>query len=226
MFLRKLFRKKTEFEAYICELINENPGNIELYRTAFTHSSCDTKNSNERLEFLGDSVIGSIVASFLYVNSTHQREGYLTKTKSKIVSRNNLNEIAKTINIKKHLITKTPIDQLPDNVLGNTFEALIGAIYIDKGYQFCESFIKRIIPMDLKEIDDVVISYKSSVIEWCQKTRKNYRFELIDEGTKRQPSYRANLYINGTLISNGSAISKKKAEEVASENAIFYLEDC
>jgi ribonuclease-3 len=225
MFLRNLFKKKTEFETYIESLLQDSTNDINLYITAFTHSSCDTPESNERLEFLGDSVIGSIIASYLFQNSDHQREGYLTKTKSKIVSRANLNDVAKSIDIEKHIISKTPIAQLPDNALGNAFEALIGAIYIDKGYHFCEKFILRTIPINLKEIDEYVISYKSSLIEWCQKTRKNYHFELVDIGTKRNPSYRANLFINGTLMTHGTSTSKKKAEEIAAENAIFFLED-
>jgi ribonuclease-3 len=211
-----LFRKPSKFEAYIESLIKTKTKNHSYYRLALTHSSLGHKNSNERLEFLGDSIIGSVVSAYLYQNLPNEREGSLTNTKCKIVSRENLNRVGLSINLDRWILHK-PNVPISENYIGNAFEPLVGAVYLDKGYLFCESFILRMLSIDIKEIEDQVVSYKTIVIETCQKWKMEYQYKVVDVGSPKDPKFEASLYVEGALVSTGIASSKKKAEELCSQ---------
>lgn len=216
MILFKLFRKPSKFEAYIESLIKTRTKNPGYYRLALTHSSLGHKNSNERLEFLGDSIIGSVVSTYLYQNLPEEREGSLTNTKCKIVSRENLNRVGLSIGLDRWILHK-PNVPISDNYVGNAFEALVGAVFLDKGYHFCEEFILRTLSIDIKEIEDQVVSYKTLVIEMCQKWKFDYQYKVVDVGTPKDPKFEASLFVENTLVSTATSTSKRKAEELCSQ---------
>ncbi|TCK67944.1 RNAse III [Winogradskyella wandonensis] len=210
------------------------PKKKNLYRKAFTHRSMNIKDEKgnpinyERLEFVGDAMLGSVIASYLYGEVPHGDEGYLTKMRSKVVSREHLNELGKELNLIDLVISRIPKDNFGDNIHGNLFEALVGAIYLDKGYKFCESFIyKRVINphVDIEKLEGKVISYKSLLIEWCQKEKKTFDYEIYeDTGNDALKHFAVKLSIDGKVVSKGRATSKKKAEEKASKRAFFAFQ--
>jgi len=201
--------------------------------TAFTHRSMNIKDSKgdainyERLEFLGDAMLSAVIASHLYVEVPSGNEGYLTKMRSKIVSREHLNELGKDLNLVELVESKIPTGQFGDNIHGNLFEALIGAIFLDRGYKYCEKFIfKRvIIPyVDIERLEGKVISYKSLLIEWCQKEKKTFDYNVYeDTGNDDVRHFSVKLSIDDKLISKARATSKKKAEEKASKRAFLFI---
>lgn len=217
------------------KILGFKPKNIEIYRKAFLHRSLNLKDdagnplNYERLEFLGDAMLGTIISKHLYNEVPNGDEGYLTKMRSKIVSRKHLNELGKDLNLIKYVQSRIPKSHFGDNIHGNVFEALVGAIYLDKGYRYCEKFIntKVIEPyVDIEQLEGKVISYKSLVIEWCQKQKKSFHFEVYeDDGNEDQKHFAVRLSIEGKLIAKARATSKKKAEEKASKRAYFALQD-
>jgi len=226
-----IYRTKEEniFLKKISKIIGFRPKNIKIYKEAFTHRSTNItdKNGNpisyERLEFLGDSIIGSIIASYLFQKIPNQNEGYLTKMKSKIVNRKNLNRIGKNFKFSAFIIKKNKQRRFNERIYGDTLEALIGAIYLDKGYVGCEKFIhKKLIEpyVDISKLEKEIISYKSFLIEWCQKYKKNY---VAKKNTQKKKFYLAKLYIDEKEISKAQATTKKQAEEIASKRACSTL---
>ena len=178
------------FFVSIQKILGFKPRKINIYQTAFTHRSMNIKNAEghpinyERLEFLGDAMLGSVIASHLYTEVPSGDEGYLTKMRSKIVSREHLNELGKDLNLVDLVESKIPTGQFGDNIYGNLFEALIGAIFLDRGYKYCEKFIykKVIIPyVDIEKLEGKVISYKSLLIEWCQKEKKTFDYNVYED---------------------------------------------
>ncbi len=183
----------------------------------------------ERLEFLGDSMLGTIISRHIYDVVPHGDEGYLTKMRSKIVSREHLNELGKDLNLIKFVESRIQKSHFGDNIHGNVFEALIGAIYLDRGYKYCEKFIKsRVIDpyVDIEQLEGRVISYKSLVIEWCQKQKKTFHYDVYeDTGNDALKHFAVKLAISGNVVAKARATSKKKAEERASKRAYFALQD-
>ena len=183
----------------------------------------------ERLEFLGDAMLGTIISKHLYNKVPEGDEGYLTKMRSKIVSRKHLNELGKDLNLLKHVESRIPKSHFGENIHGNVFEALIGAIYLDKGYKYCEKFIQnRVIDpyVDIEQLEGKVISYKSLVIEWCQKEKKNFNYDVYeDTGNDTLKHFGVKLTIGNKITAKARATSKKKAEEKASKRAYFALQD-
>ena len=155
-------------------------------------------------------------------------EGYLTKMRSKIVSREHLNELGKELNLISLVESKIPAGQFGDNIHGNLFEALVGAIFLDGGYKQCEKFIyKRIILpyVDIEKLEGKVISYKSLLIEWCQKEKKTFGYNVYeDTGNDNVRHFSVKLSINQKIVSKARATSKKKAEEKASKRAFFAFQ--
>jgi ribonuclease-3 len=210
------------------------PQNIEHYQKAFTHRSVNkvTPDGNpinyERLEFLGDAMLSAVIAGHLFNKAPLGDEGYLTKMRSKIVSREHLNELGKDLNLIKFVQSKVPINHFGENIHGNIFESLIGAIYLDKGYVYCEKFIQKrvIIPyVDISRLEGKVISYKSLVIEWCQKEKKIFHYDIFeDNGIDGQRLFGVKLSIDDKVIAKARATSKKKAEEKASQRAYFAFQ--
>jgi ribonuclease III len=216
-------------------ILGFKPSNIEYFQKAFTHRSSNKVDASgspmnyERLEFLGDAMLGSVIAAHLYNEVPTGDEGYLTKMRSKIVSREHLNELGRDLNLIQFVESKVPVSHFGENIHGNIFEALIGAIFLDRGYVACENFIKKkvIKPyVDIPKLEGKVISYKSLLIEWCQKEKKTFQYEVFDDnGNDGQKYFGVKLSIDGKVIAKARATSKKKAEEKASQRAYFVFQE-
>ncbi|HLU80698.1 MAG TPA: ribonuclease III [Flavobacteriaceae bacterium] len=224
-----------DFFDEIHQLIGFKPKNLFYYQTAFTHRSLHKKDEKgneinyERLEFLGDAMLGSVIAAFLYREVPSGNEGYLTKMRSKIVSRKHLNELGRDLGLTSFIETNIPPEQYGQNIHGNLFEALIGAIYLDRGFKYCEKFIySRVIHpyVDIEQLEGKVISYKSLLIEWCQKEKKEFDFEVYEDTGKNEPKHFAvKLRIDGKVVAKARDTSKKKAEEKTSKRAFYALKN-
>lgn len=182
----------------------------------------------ERLEFLGDAMLGTIISKHLYSEVPEGDEGYLTKMRSKIVSRKHLNELGKDLELLRFVESRIPKTHFGENIHGNVFEALVGAIYLDRGYPYCEKFINdRVITpyVDIEQLEGKVISYKSLVIEWCQKQKKTFHYDVYeDTGNDELKHFAVKLTISDRILAKARATSKKKAEEKASRRAYFALQ--
>ncbi|MEE9349479.1 MAG: ribonuclease III [Flavobacteriaceae bacterium] len=236
-FLRKVKNKYSKedkrFLKFLKPILGYTPNDLHYYKKAFTHSSAkktfDGKAFNyERLEFLGDAFIDTVVASFLYDAAPLKDEGYLTQMRSKIVSRTNLNTIGKHLNLLEFVESNVSEQKFGDNIFGNIYEAICGAVYLDKGYKTCEKFITKtlISPyVNIERLEGKITSYKSVLIEWCQKHKKEIEYETIEDKTKEKVKhFSVKLIINSKVTSKGRATSKKKAEEVASKRAYYSLQ--
>ncbi|MFM1879509.1 MAG: hypothetical protein RLZZ241_2375 [Bacteroidota bacterium] len=223
-----------DFFLGISKILGFKPKNLEIYKRAFLHRSANRKDSSgtpmnyERLEFLGDSMLGTVISKYLFNEVPAGDEGYLTKMRSKIVSRKHLNELGKDLGLLRFVESRIPKSHFGENIYGNVFEALIGAIYLDRGYSYCEKFISaRVIGpyIDIEQLEGQVISYKSLVIEWCQKQKKEFQF-LVYEDTGNDPvkHFAVKLFIDGRMVSKARATSKKKAEERASKRTYYALQ--
>lgn len=238
---KKIFTKNSRpleggiFFETIHKILGFKPNNIEFYQKAFTHRSSNKLDSKgnpinyERLEFLGDAMLSSVIASHLFNEVPSGDEGYLTKMRSKIVSREHLNELGRDLNLIELVDSKVPAQHFGENIHGNIFEALVGAIFLDKGYTYCEKFIHKrvIIPyVDIAKLEGKVISYKSLVIEWCQKEKKPFHYDVFDDnGNDGQRYFGVKLSIDNKIIAKARATSKKKAEEIASKRAFFAFQE-
>jgi ribonuclease-3 len=216
------------------KIIGFKPGKCVYYEKAFTHRSTNRIDelgnpiSYERLEFLGDSVLSAVIAHYLFDKTPGEDEGYLTKMRSKVVSREHLNEIGKELELSSLMYTKIPLSQFGENIHGNLFEALTGAVFLDKGYNTCERFIYKTVihpHINIESLEGKIISYKSFIIEWCQKEKKTFYFEGIEDSGKDQlKHFSVKLRINGRTVAKARATSKKKAEEKVSKRAYFALQ--
>jgi len=239
--LKKIFFRNSQpievgnFFVAVEKIIGFKPVNIRFYEKAFTHRSSNKTDDNgnpfnyERLEFLGDSMLSSVIAAYLYKEAPLGDEGYLTKMRSKIVSRDHLNELGRDLNLIDLVNSKVPPAHFGENIHGNIFEALVGAIFLDKGYVGCEQFIQRsvITPyVDIARLEGKVISYKSLVIEWCQKEKKLFHFDIFDDnGNDGQRYFGVKLSIDDKVVAKSRATSKKKAEEIAAKRAYFVFQE-
>ncbi len=238
-FTSKIFNSHSkedgDFFLGIKAILGFKPKNLDIYKKAFLHRSMNKRDKEgipmnyERLEFLGDSMLGTIISKHLYAAVPEGDEGYLTKMRSKIVSRKHLNELGKDLQLIKFVESRIPKSHFGDNIHGNVFEALVGAIYLDRGYQYCEKFIdERVIEpyVDIEQLEGKVISYKSLIIEWCQKQKKTFNFNVYeDTGNDAVKHFAVKLSIAGNVVAKARATSKKKAEEKASKRAYFALQD-
>jgi ribonuclease-3 len=238
--LKKIFSKSRSLEDGIFfdamrEILGFEPKNLENYKKAFTHRSSNKLDqlgnaiNYERLEFLGDAMLSSVIAAYLFYKAPAGDEGYLTKMRSKIVSREHLNELGKDLNLIQYIESKVPVQHFGENIHGNIFESLVGAIYLDRGYEFCEKFIQKrvVIPyVDIARLEGKVISYKSLLIEWCQKEKKQFFYDIFeDNGIDGQRLFGVKLSIDDKVIARARATSKKKAEEKASQRAYFAFQN-
>ncbi|MBT8374491.1 MAG: ribonuclease III, partial [Deltaproteobacteria bacterium] len=182
--------KDGDFFLGISRILGFKPKDVSIYKKAFLHRSANQRDKKgnpmnyERLEFLGDAMLGTIISKHLYKVVPGGDEGYLTKMRSKIVSRKHLNELGKDLNLIFYVESKIPKSHFGDNIHGNVFEALIGAIYLDRGYNYCEKFIQeRVIEpyVDIEQLEGKVISYKSLLIEWCQKQKKEFKYNVYED---------------------------------------------
>ena len=216
-------------------IVGDKPSNLHPYKIATRHSSVAKrvkqgfKESNERLEYLGDAVLGLVVADYLFKKYPFKDEGFLTEIRSRIVSRDSLNQVGRKIGVgqivKFDVKRKTPNSH--KSLFGNTLEALIGAIYVDKGFKYCEGFIikKLLIPhYNIEEIISTTKNYKSKLIEWTQKYSKTINFVhvgTIEKGHFKE--FTIEIRINNEPIAKGHGLSKKKAEQDASREACEKL---
>lgn len=235
--LKKIFNSRSEksgsFFIRMHSILGFKPKNIKHYEKAFTHRSLGLKKDGnplnyERLEFLGDAMLGSAIAAHLFCTVQGGNEGYLTKMRSKVVSRKHLNELGRDLNLIRYVRASVPIENFGANIHGNLFEALVGAIYLDRGYRYCEKFIeKRVIEpyVDIEKLEGRIISYKSVLIEWCQKEKKVFKFETFeDSGQDTMKHFGVKLHIDGKIAAKARATSKKKAEEIASKRAFYAFQ--
>ncbi|MGY5849286.1 ribonuclease III [Salegentibacter sp. F14] len=227
--------KDGNFFMVLTQILGFKPKNLAHYRKAFTHRSLNIKDekgnaiSFERLEFLGDAMLSAVIASHLFKAVPGGNEGYLTKMRSKVVSRKHLNELGRDLDLINYVKTNIPVDQFGVNIHGNLFEALIGAIYLDRGYKYCKRFIyERVIDpyVDIEQLEGRVISYKSLLIEWCQKEKKEFNYEIYeDTGNDETKHFAVKLRIDDRVVAKARATSKKKAEEKASKRAYYALQN-
>src|SRR6187402_1333820 len=211
------------------------PGNLSLYRLAFRHKSVaqnikkGVKNSNERLEFLGDAVLGSVVAEVLFKLYPYEDEGFLTELRSKIVSRVNLNQLARKLGFEGLIEYDSRVlgSSRQGSLLGDAFEALIGAVYLDKGYNFTRNFlVNHIIKahVDIHTLEQTETNFKSKLIEWCQRHGKDIVFYLVgNENGENSKLFTVQAIIDGETMGQGKEFSKKNAEKLAAEKACESL---
>jgi len=210
-------------------LIGFYPHNIALYKQAFRHRSASQEikdritGSNERLEFLGDAIISGVIAQYLFKRFPFKDEGFLTKMRSKIVSRAQLNSLALKMGLNKFIESNMDNGTKNSSINGDAFEALVGAIFLDRGYACASDFlVNRILALHI-DIDDVEtreIDFKSKVIEWAQKEKREFKFNVIQElGSGQEKQYLVQLLIDQQEKSQGQHFSKKKAEQIAAEKA-------
>ena len=237
-FIRNILNSRSKrngnFFIQIKNIVGYKPSNLGYYEKAFTHRSMNIRDKDgtpinyERLEFVGDAMLSAVIASHLFNEVPEGDEGYLTKMRSKIVSREHLNELGKELNLIDLVESKIPVDNFGNNIHGNLFEALVGAIYLDKGYSYCEKFIydRIIIPhVDIEQLEGKVISYKSLLIEWCQKEKKTFDYNVYeDTGNDELRHFSVKLSVNNKIVAKARATSKKKAEEKASKRAFFVFQ--
>jgi len=232
--IRLLFKKDKKSYLSLYQNLGITPNKIIYYEVALSHKSMSFvdanghKMNNERLEFLGDAVLSMVVADILFKHFKDAPEGMLTVTRASIVKRQNLNNVAIEMGINNLLKKKVQICSLHNNVYGNTLEALIGAIYLDKGYKESYRYIEKHIIKDFKHLDDISHSdfnYKSKLLEWCQKYKRTLRFEPISESVDAHHIliFEVEVLIDDVAYGNGIGHSKKEAEQKASKMAYYKL---
>lgn len=210
------------------------PDNIHLYEQAFLHKSSSIEAgdgrwmNNERMEFLGDAVLDAIVADIVYQHFQNKREGFLTNTRSKIVQRETLNRVAVELGLDKMVVYSAKLNSHNNHMYGNALEALIGAIYLDKGYDTCYRFIRDVIikkHIDLDNIAKKEVNFKSSLIEWSQKNKLEISFELIESFTDNDgnPVFQTGVFLSDEQIGVGIGYSKKESQQNAAKMAVKKL---
>ena len=231
------YNKKDKRLAFaIKNIVGSKPLNLSLYRLAFRHISASkeikagVKISNERLEYLGDAVLGTIVAEYLFQKFPYRDEGFLTETRSRIVNREALNHVGHKIGLP-NIVASEMGGKVPfsfKSLYGDTLEALIGAIYLDRGYYFCRKFINNRLINPFFDLDNIIATttnFKSKIIEWAQKDNKEIDFNLKSvEGTQRFKEFKVELNISGDSFSEGKGATKKKAEQEAARIACEKLQ--
>jgi ribonuclease-3 len=217
-------------EKQLKNVLGIKPGNVQLYQTALSHRSVKetADENNERLEYLGDAVLSSIVADYLFRRYPYKGEGFLTEMRSKMVNRQYLNEIALKIGLKKiTLYNKFDNSLKSSQIFGNTLEAVVGAVYLDKGYKKTRNWVLNhiVIPhMFVDDLEAIDINLKNKLIGWASKNLKNLEFETIDErmeGGRRL--FTIGIVIDGEIVAEGKGYNKKDASQVASQVAIEKL---
>lgn len=220
------FGRNRDFYRVIRQTLGIVPDNIELYKLAFIHRSASISlpdgraANNERLEFLGDAVLEAIVSEFLFIDYREEPEGFLTQMRSRIVSRVSLDEVAREIGLDRLIVANFNGSYSHKHLPGNVLEALIGAIYLDKGYNYTNRIVINNVLRKHVDLEDMALTesdFKSRLIEWCQKSKREIRFETSHdcESTLQHPRFRSTIVIDGIELGHGSGSSKKEAEQKA-----------
>jgi ribonuclease-3 len=214
-------------------LLEFYPKNIALYEEAFLHTSAAEFDKgkwhhNERLEFLGDAVLDAVIADILYKYFPNRREGFLTNTRSKIVQRDSLNQIAVKLGLNNMLILTTRLHTRNNYVYGNALEALIGAIYLDQGYRKCYQFVDNVVIKKCINLDSIArkkVNFKSALIEWSQKNKLEITFDVIDSFSDADGNsvFQSGVSLLNTQIGVGIGYSKKESQQNAAKMAVKKL---
>ena len=234
--IRLLFRK--DKESYFCfyKILGFYPRNIQLYQQALLHKSTSIRSekgrplNNERLEFLGDAILDAIVGDIVYKHFEGRREGFLTNTRSKIVQRETLNKLAVEIGLDKLVNYSTRSSSHNSALYGNAFEAFIGAIYLDQGYERCKRFMEEKIfknYIDLDKMSRKEVNFKSKLIEWSQKSKVEVSFELIEQFLDEDynPMFHTEIRIEGISAGKGTGYSKKESQQNAAQAALKKIKN-
>ena len=235
-FVSRFFASDKTFRQAVATVTGQTPKNIRLYRLAFTHSSAVRQQpaigrhqTNERLEFLGDAVLGTVVAEYLFKKYPYEQEGFLTEVRSRIVNRESLNGIA----LKLGLDGLVQLDVAQGraarsrSVNGNALEALVGAVYLDLGYKSVRKFIlTRLVKgfVDVHTLTTTTANFKSKLVEWAQRQGKVLRYDITGEARPGgMMEFTASVLLNEEIIATGMGLSKKQAEQLAAERALTEL---
>ena len=233
----KLFLSpRKEFYLFLKDVIGFYPGNLRLYDIAFIHKSASIVDSqrnyvnNERLEYLGDAILGAIIADFLYKRFPQEDEGFLTKTRSKLVNRAFLTKLTYDMGLNTYINSHTTKNIDNSHIYGDALEALIGAIYLDKDFKTAKFFVtKRILSqfVNLHEIEQHDNNFKSQLIEWSQKNKKEIKFETTEEltGRTKPPKFVAVVEIENKKVGRGVGTSKKEAQQNAAQQTLEKIEN-
>jgi ribonuclease-3 len=231
-FFKQLFSKHSgpSFKKQLKNILGFIPGNISLYKTALTHRSVreGAAENNERLEYLGDAVLSALIADYLFKRYPYKEEGFLTEMRSKMVNRQQLNEIAVRMGLKKITLFNRMDGSLKvSQIFGNTLEALVGAIYLDKGYKKTNKWVMDyiILPhMFIDELELLEINHKNKLYGWANKNGKTLEFETIDERMENgRRLFTVAAVVNGENIAEGRAFNKKDASQIAAQVAVGKL---
>lgn len=232
--MRLPFSKDKELRAALYEIFGFYPHRIQFYKLALMHKSVTRRNekgkplNNERLEFLGDAILDAIVGDIVYRHFEGKREGFLTSTRSKIVQRDTLNRLATEMGITQLIKFGKHTPSHNSYMGGNAFEALVGAMYLDRGYEACMRFMEKRILSQLINIDKVAykeINFKSKLIEWCQKNKVKLDFKLLEQSRegKNSPIFKYQVLIEGLEGGVGEGYSKKESQQLASKITLQQL---
>jgi ribonuclease-3 len=227
----QFFSPDKQLSLQLEHLLGFTPLHLGYYQLALMHRSKldETEKNNERLEFLGDAILGAVIAEYLFKKYPYQDEGYLTELRSKIVRRETLNNVALRMGLNK-LVQYNQNDKglSRSHIFGNALEALIGAVYLDQGFAHTRRFIlKQMLKpyIDINVLDSTDTNYKNKLLSWGQRSGKLISFDTIDESTENtRKLFTVGILVDGELVANGTAYNKKEAGQVAAQKAIEKLE--
>ncbi len=228
------FRKDKELYFSLYQILGFYPHDISYYKLALMHKSIMHRNAkgkpvnNERLEFLGDAVLDAVVGDIVYQHFPGKREGFLTNTRSKLVQRDTLNKLAQEMGINQLILSNGHSSSHNSYMGGNAFEALVGAVYLDRGYDACMFFMQKRILAQMINIDKVAykeVNFKSKLIEWSQKNRVKLEFVLLDQQKDKNgsPVFTYKVVIEGVDGGTGKGYSKKESQQIASKLTLEQL---
>ena len=234
--IRLLHNKGREPYLSLSKILGFYPDNLQIYEQALLHKSSSVETgdgkwlNNERLEFLGDGILDAAVADIVYKRSPNKREGFLTNTRSKIVQRETMNKVAVQLGLDQMVVYSTKINSHNNHMYGNALEALIGAIYLDQGYDVCYKFIRDVMIEKYIDVDMLVrkeINFKSNLIEWSQKSKVEVSFELIEQFLDEDynPMFHTEIRIEGIPAGKGTGYSKKESQQNAAQAALKKIKN-
>jgi len=229
---KQLFPKESgsSFKKQLKNVLGFTPGNVSLYKASLTHRSVreSSDQNNERLEYLGDAILSALVADYLFKRYPYKEEGFLTEMRSKMVNRQQLNEIALRMGLKKiTLYNKSDSSLKISQIFGNTLEALVGAIYLDKGYKKTSKWVAEriILPhMFMEDLEILEINHKNKLYGWANKNGKVLEFETVNENIENgRRLFTIAAVVEGEVIAEGKAFNKKDASQIAAQIAVEKL---
>jgi ribonuclease-3 len=230
--LKNIFlnRGDREFKRQLRNVLGFAPGNLHLYKTALSHRSIreGSDENNERLEFLGDAVLSSLVGHYLFMRYPYKDEGFLTEMRSKMVNRNKLNDIALKMGLKKiTFYNKFDSSLKISQIFGNTLEAVVGAVYLDKGYEKTQQWVTMhiITPhLYMDDLENLEINQKNKLYGWANKNGKNLEFETLEETIENgRRLFTIGAVVDGELVAEAKAYNKKDASQAAAQIAVEKL---